>query len=141
MQKELDLAFAAAGSARAANGGSHADDDDDNGDDDEYEDDEGLFGSEQLFDTPLDKLDSYVIFGQVIQGESIAVPSNFSRFCRYPALLKHLLPPILGLQQSHAPLLQQATASLGPSEQQVLHDVMAKALSGGESVANAPQQA
>lgn len=71
LQKELDLAFAAAGSARAANGGSHADEDDDDEDEDEYEDDEGLFGAEQLFDTPLDKLDSYVLFGQVVQGELI----------------------------------------------------------------------
>lgn len=68
-QKELDLAFAAAGSVRAANGGSYHDDDDDE-DDDEYEDEEGLFGAEQLFDTPLDKVDSYVIFGQVMQGQS-----------------------------------------------------------------------
>ena len=68
-KKELDLAFAAAGASRA-NGASHADnDEEEDDDDDEYEDDEGLFGSEQLFDTPLDKLDSYALFSQVIQGE------------------------------------------------------------------------
>lgn len=61
------MAFAAAGSARVANGG-HYDDDAEDEDDDEYEDEEGLFGAEQLFDTPLDKIDSYVLFGQVMQG-------------------------------------------------------------------------
>lgn len=64
----MDLAFSSAGAARA-NGTSHADAEDEEDDDEEYEDDEGLFGSEQLFDTPLDTLDSYAVFSQVIQGK------------------------------------------------------------------------
>lgn len=52
-----------------ASNGAAADDDEEDEEDDEYEDEEGIFGSEQLFETPLDKLDSYQLFSQVVQGK------------------------------------------------------------------------
>lgn len=36
-------------------------------DDDDFEDEEGIFGSEQLFETPLDKLDTYKLFTRLVQ--------------------------------------------------------------------------
>lgn len=66
-----------------ASNGAVADDDEEDEEDDEYEDEEGIFGSEQLFETPLDKLDSYQLFSQVVQGKGgengIIMGYRFSR--------------------------------------------------------------
>lgn len=61
-QLELDRKLAAGG--LASNG---HDDDVGEEDEDDEEAEEGVFGAEQLFETPLDQLDSYQIFSQAIQ--------------------------------------------------------------------------
>jgi hypothetical protein len=129
------LAHAAA--TRVTGNGHAADEDeeDDEDDDEDYDDDEGVFGAEQLFETPLDKMDSYVLFSQVVQSESSMFRAIYDQSYVVTCCLHS------DLQQTHIPLLQQATAGLSQPEQQALHDVLAKAQSGGEGLTSSKSQA
>lgn len=104
-QREFDASMVATIARRATAGGEEEDEDDDD-DEDEYEDEEGLFGAEQLFETPLDKQDSYITFAGAIQA----------------------------LQNSHQKLFSLATGSLDQKGQQALHAIVEKAQQGGEAL-------
>ena len=106
-QRELDDASTVAGLPTSKDNPKQGDEDDDEDEeDDKYEDEEGVFGPEQLFDTPLDKLDSYILFSQAVHG----------------------------LQQHHHDILQMATQALDQQQQQSLEKIMMKAQKGGEAM-------
>ena len=100
-QKQRDLGM---GTTNPAGGSSNGGEEEE--EDDEYEDEEGVFGPEQLFETPLDKLDSYVVFSQVVQG----------------------------LQPLHSELLRRATQGLDQTQQEALRGIVTKAQQGGEGL-------
>lgn len=120
--KQKEMAILA--TKNEANGAGGHDDDDEDEDDDDFESEEGVFGAEQLFETPLDQLDSYVLFSQAIHGESTCGQKYI-----LPLTERHA-----GIEQSYVPLFQSLTASLGSEQQQALHTIVQTAQKGGENL-------